>query len=1326
MKLSDLKLVFPLLALAASTSTMFGAIAVTNGNTATANSLSTPVVISCNIATSTGSVLTNAAQTVTVKLSASPASAVVIGTSSVPAALTAAQSVAGAAGNTLAAASAAGVSTIWSTGVGYTINAQQYCASAAASGANNLTFTLTGTGGLTATVYVTLNVTATLAVTATSPVTLACNTGNGTGSAGLLAAAQTVNVQLNAAPPSGTAVTISAGSYTVNGGGSVLAAASPLVVTVPATTLTSSNYNTGINVTVNAQGFCANAASLGSSSPTFSFTGAASGGMTGVTLTPQAMTVNLTVSSGPSPLTVSPSAVSINCTWDGQATTSSHYSPGQAQLISVTGPTATPTQFSVVTSTATSTALVWATLNPTASNIGTQTAGASPYNFTVAASSGCGAFNTYGAHAGTIHLSNGLNLDKVINVTLNIVHATVLKSTLSPTSLTYVKGSGTPGYLDAAIADISGNVPYYFTVDTTSLGSWLTVDSTSGTTPRSIRFSTTSMADTMAPGSYSQSVRVQSQNYGDLVVTIPLQVSNPPSTLTVGAGTLPSTCSSPAPSTQNCTWTIGQPLPTLYITLKSSDAPVPYSITTGGPLAPIVAAAELGGLAYSFGTTIPVTFNQSVFSGVPPGTMLSGTVNITSGTPATTYAVTFNITAQAPGAILSGVSPTIVPTLSPGQTVQVVLTGSGFVKSTDPTQATTVGIVGVNGVGNGFSTDTNFSANVLNPSNILLTITVASGDPLLNFATATTFQVTIGVCNPAGSTCSTPTGTVVLTIGAKPIIQTVTSASTFVQYATPNVAPYDMISIFGTNLCPTCVGPNAVMYGTPQAPNLAYPASLSNTDNAGTHTLKVGFQTHTAAPAGTTLANSPVYAPLLFATNSQINLLVPSAVSTVIAGNGSVDVVVTFATAGGTTYTSLPYTVTAVNSDPGIFTVAADGQGSGAILDKNYAVVGQNNPAVMHSSAASDQVQIYMTGLGVPASAADNAAAASDNSGNGYVWSADCIAATGASSPTGYNTTLGAVTGVTPATVDGLILQSSLLNSGRFVPCLDSSSQLPTVTIGGVGATVKYAGWVGDSIAGLYQVNAVLPATSGSFKTATADCKAFTGSGASVTQATALPLCVVTSDGNASQLGVTIWVAPKLVVSAPTTLIGSAGVTWPTGSSANVTVTEGQSSYAYALSSGVLPSGLALNTSSGAIYGTPALGTIGTYPVTVTVTDGSTPPITGSVTFTLTVGAPLTFTANPAPANGSPNYTVTVPASGTAPVTSITPAGGTGPYTFAITSSAPPTDMAVTSGSAMTGAITIASTTPTGTATSVTVTVTDTVTGLMGTFTFTITVSAAE
>jgi hypothetical protein len=76
--------------------------------------------------------------------------------------------------------------------------------------------------------------------------------------------------------------------------------------------------------------------------------------------------------------------------------------------------------------------------------------------------------------------------------------------------------------------------------------------------------------------------------------------------------------------------------------------------------------------------------------------------------------------------------------------------------------------------------------------------------------------------------------------------------------------------------------------------------------------------------------------------------------------------------------------------------------------------------------------------------------------------------------------------------------------------------------------------------------------------------------------------------------------------------------------------------------SGPLPSGVSLNTTTGVLSGTPATGTQGSYPITITAQNGVTPNATQS--FTLTVGlSPAITSAN--------NATFTVGTSGTFTVT---------------------------------------------------------------------------
>ena len=1086
---------------------------------------------------------------------------------------------------------------------------------------------------------------ATNLLTATpSSVTLSCSTSAGPGSATVVVKPVTALTGVNT-----IAVTLGA----LTGG---------VVVTPPVTTsLSTANQTAGLTYTLSLANGCVG---VTTSAPTFHFS---AGGVSDVTVT-----VNTTLTATTSGLSVSPSPLIVTCAKNGGT-----YTPAAAKTVSVTSAATGGTPFTVDTATVPPPA--WLTVTPTTGGTASSTA----VTFTVAATAGCGAFAIGSNNQATLHLLNAPGPDKLLPVSLQILAPSPIVATPSPATLTYIKGSGTAGHVDINMTSLTTPAPF-FAVDTSTLPIWLTVDSTTGTVPKSLRFTTTSVTDTLAPGTYNASVGVKVSGYSDLSVPVSLLVNNKAPKLTVEEGT-----------TRTLSWVLGTPLPAPFITAQSTDSPIPYTLTSGGTLAPIISPSLQKGLAYSFGTQIPVTFNPLVFASAQPGSVLTGTVTLTWGTPASTIVVTFNVAVQSAGATLTTLTPATLPTAASGQTFSVVMTGTGFVPSTDLTQKTKVGIV----IGGSIVADTNIAATVINPSNILLTFTVpAVADANLPFSpTGAGGTVVLGVCNPVGGTCSIPTGTATLAIGSNPIVQAVTSASAFIQVtppALPSFAPYDMISIFGSNFCSsasTGCSSAQVLSGTPDSVSLRYPTFLSPDASGLTQRqLTVTFQTH---PAGTAIAT----APLLFATNNQINLMVPAAVSAQI-GN-PVDLVVNFGYGTGATLAhSTPFTVNIVATNPGIFTVGSDGQGDGAILNATYAVVSSTNPGGMRSTATdSDTVQLYVTGLGVPDSTGDNAAAGTLG---GAVWSTDCI------TTASYLSTLNGLTSLALTNVDGTVIQSALLNSNRFVPCVVSTSpDLPTVTIGGVSATVVYAGFVPDSVAGLYQVNATLPGTAGGPFTS--------ASGATVNSITApvqLPV-VITANSKTSQSGVTMWVAPRLLVTPPSGagITGTVGVPWST--SLNVaTATEGTSPYHYALTSGLLPSGLALGTSTGAITGSPAANTSGTYILTVTATDSANVPLTGTTTFTITVAGGLVVTSTGA----APYHTVFGTAN--ASVTTVAGTGGTYPYTYVITSPVSlPAGMAV---NVNTGVVSTTTVTPAGTY-HVTVTATDSsATPLTGAVTF--------
>lgn len=178
--------------------------------------------------------------------------------------------------------------------------------------------------------------------------------------------------------------------------------------------------------------------------------------------------------------------------------------------------------------------------------------------------------------------------------------------------------------------------------------------------------------------------------------------------------------------------------------------------------------------------------------------------------------------------------------------------------------------------------------------------------------------------------------------------------------------------------------------------------------------------------AATTVGNVTVTidgqnAPIIYVSQGQISAQVPYEVSTgsnmsVIVANGSNPA------ANGT--------VTIAATAPGIFTSDGSGSGQAAALNYNsgtgaYTLNGSGAPCPI-----GDTLLLYLTGEG-------------DYNG----------------SP---------LSGVPGATNTGYIIPSTLSP-------LPQVSPLPTVTIGGVAATVNYAGPVVGSILGLLQMNVVVP-----------------------------------------------------------------------------------------------------------------------------------------------------------------------------------------------------------------------------------------------------------
>ena len=156
--------------------------------------------------------------------------------------------------------------------------------------------------------------------------------------------------------------------------------------------------------------------------------------------------------------------------------------------------------------------------------------------------------------------------------------------------------------------------------------------------------------------------------------------------------------------------------------------------------------------------------------------------------------------------------------------------------------------------------------------------------------------------------------------------------------------------------------------------------------------------------------------------------------------------------------------------------------------------------------------------------------------------------------------------------------------------------------------------------------------------------------------------------------------------------------------------TGGTAPYAWSITPASLPPGLAIAATTGILSGTPTR--LGTYPMSVTVTDSASPQHSVTATITLVIGSStLSITTTTPLPNGSVGtfYSVVLAAS-----------GGTGPYNWKATGL--PAGLSLSSGGTLSGTPSVS-----GTTSNISITVTDSATPTPGTSTtvFSITITAA-
>jgi uncharacterized protein (TIGR03437 family) len=407
------------------------------------------------------------------------------------------------------------------------------------------------------------------------------------------------------------------------------------------------------------------------------------------------------------------------------------------------------------------------------------------------------------------------------------------------------------------------------------------------------------------------------------------------------------------------------------VTITSSDGAVATTVSvTGGAW---LSATPTSVLAIA---GIPGTESVSVNpAGLAPGAY-TGIVKFTPSTTGSTpisVTVTLNVSAGIPA--ITNLWPPGGPIGSAAMVITV--TGQNFMSNS----AAAIGAVKLP------------APNVLTSTTMLLTI------PAAEFLVAGMLPITITTPTAASPSVTTSASTFQVYLPGPQVLAVTDAAS----YALGVISPGEMITIYGLGL----------------GPAVGVPVTLSDP-------ISTTLPASGTAVTSVTIGGLP--APLLYASENQVNCIVPFGVTT----GGQVSLSVTY----NSIASASPTKVNAAPANPGLFTMNYSGTGPGAVLNFNpatgdYTLNGPTNLAIKGSTWAV----LYLTGFGLT----------------------NCV-----NIP---------ASGATPASNCNAAATAANLIAGNVTPILPVS-----VTIGGIAATGATVQAPIGSVAGLMQVNVLVPA----------------------------------------------------------------------------------------------------------------------------------------------------------------------------------------------------------------------------------------------------------
>jgi len=543
---------------------------------------------------------------------------------------------------------------------------------------------------------------------------------------------------------------------------------------------------------------------------------------------------------------------------------------------------------------------------------------------------------------------------------------------------------------------------------------WMAVTPASGHSPLALTVSVNPTG--LAPGSYAGTISVDTvPSSTPVVVPVTLSVSNPPSTLLLSSPSTNFTAASGA-SSPSVSFT--------YTTGGLATAPVSseLDVASSGDIIPFNVTAALAKSSGSSSTAEWIKVNQA---NQLPNTQTSGVALSGSYVPITVSLDLTTIASLNPGSYGGTITIAANSAANGGMTIAVNLVisaGAPSVTSIYPLSVVAGPVVNpvVTVYGDNF-----FSTSVVtlqqgsNPP-ITLSSTLLSRQVLqatINAALLTTPGVwMLSVTNPAppNNPGQAPVSTVfTVTSATQPVIGSVVNAGSYLPTAVQTGSNANPVPTGATSVSPREI---ISIFGQNLGPSAVTSATPIGTPLAyplSCAGVTVTFQISTS---------STVFAPILMVSSNQINAIVPVEVASVI-GTASPTVQVQVQN-NGTPTAAFPVTVVA--EDPGMFTFGGLGQGQAAILNYDSSSGGYSINSAKTGAARGSTILIYATGLGdlaVPASG-------------------------------------------TPL-VNGAVATGALLVADNTV----------RVDIAGQPAVVSYAGATPGAVAGLVQINAIVPPT---------------------------------------------------------------------------------------------------------------------------------------------------------------------------------------------------------------------------------------------------------